>query len=73
LPGVDQIQAGGETLLSEIHKLKLIWNRKELPYWWREPIVVPVHKTSDETDCGNYQGISLLSASYEILSNILLS
>jgi hypothetical protein len=40
-PGVDQIpaeliQAGGETLHSEIHKLiKLIWN-KELPHRWKE-------------------------------------
>jgi hypothetical protein len=37
-PGVDQIpaqliQAGGEALRSEIHKLvKLIWNKKELPH-----------------------------------------
>jgi hypothetical protein len=40
-PAVDQvpaelIQAGEETLHSEIHKLiKLIWN-KELPYQWKE-------------------------------------
>jgi hypothetical protein len=37
-PGVDQIpaellQAGGETLRSEIHKLiKFIWNKEELPH-----------------------------------------
>jgi hypothetical protein len=47
-PGVDQIQAeliqaGGETLRSEIHKLiKLIWN-KELPHQWKESIMVPIH------------------------------
>jgi hypothetical protein len=41
-PGVDHtpsqsIQAGGETLLSEIHKLiKLIWNKEELPHLWKE-------------------------------------
>jgi hypothetical protein len=41
-PGVDQIpaeliQAGGETLHSEIHKLtKLIWNKEELPHQWRK-------------------------------------
>jgi sorting nexin-29 len=78
-PGVDQIpaqliQAGGETLLSEIHKLiKLIWNKKELPDQWKESIVVPIHKKGDKTDCSNYRGISLLSASYKILSNILLA
>jgi hypothetical protein len=77
-PGVDQIpaeliQAGGETLSSEIHKLiKLTWNKEELPLQWKESIEVPIHKKGDETDCSNYQGISLLSTSYKVLSNILL-
>jgi hypothetical protein len=76
-PDVDQIpaeltQAGGETLHSEIHKLiKFIW-KKELPHQWKESIVVPIHKKGDKTNCSNYQGISLLSTSYKILSNILL-
>jgi hypothetical protein len=49
-PGVDQIpaeliQAGGETLHSETHKLiKLNWNKEELLHYWKEPIVVPIHK-----------------------------
>jgi hypothetical protein len=40
-PGVDQIpaeliQAGGETLRSEIHKLiKLTWKKEELPHQWK--------------------------------------
>jgi hypothetical protein len=77
-PGVDQIpaeliQAGVETLLSEIHKLsKLIWSKEELPHQWNESIVVPIHKKGDKTDCSKYQGISLLSTSYKILSNIFL-
>jgi hypothetical protein len=30
------IQAGGETLLSEIHKpTNYIWKKEELPYWWK--------------------------------------
>jgi hypothetical protein len=74
-PGVDQIpaeliQAGGEILCSEIHKLiNLVWNKEELPYQWKESI----QKKGERTDCSNYRGVSLLSTSYKILSNILLS
>jgi hypothetical protein len=44
-----------------------------LPHQWKESIVVPIHKKGDKTDCSNYRAISLLSISYKILSNILLS
>jgi hypothetical protein len=56
-PGVDQIpaeliQAGGETLRSEIHKIiKLIWNKEELPHQWKESTVVSIHRKGDKTDC----------------------
>jgi hypothetical protein len=36
-------------------------------------LIVPVHKKDNKTDCSNYHGISLLSTSYKILSNIFLS
>jgi hypothetical protein len=78
-PCVDQIraeliEAGVETLHWEIPKLiKLTWNKEELPHQWKEPSVVPIHKKGDKTDCSNYSGISLLSISYKILSNILLA
>jgi hypothetical protein len=39
----------------------------------KEAVIVPVHKKGDKTDSRNYRGISLLSTSYKILSNILLS
>jgi hypothetical protein len=68
------VQAGGETLRSEIHKLiNLIWNKQELPDRWKESIIVPIQKKGDKTACSIYCGISLLSTSYKILSNILLS
>jgi hypothetical protein len=56
-PGVDQIpaeliQAGGETLRSEIHKLiKLISNKEQLPHQWKKSVVVPIHKKGDKNDC----------------------
>jgi hypothetical protein len=52
-------------------------NAQYCPFAYRdfmrcESIVVPIHKKCDKTDCSNYWGISLLSTSYKILSNILL-
>jgi hypothetical protein len=78
-PGSDQIpsgliQAGGVILLSAIRKLiNSVWNKEELPDQWKESIIAPVHRQDDKTGCSNYRGISLLSISYKILSNILLS
>jgi hypothetical protein len=78
-PGSDQIpaeliQAGGEILQSAIHKLiNSVWNKEELPDQWKESIIVPIHKKGDKTDCDIYRGISLLSTSYKVISNILVS
>jgi hypothetical protein len=78
-PGNDQIQAeliqaGGETLESEIHKLiNSILNKEELPGQWKESIIVPIYKKDDKTGCSNYREISLSLSSYKILSNVLLS
>jgi hypothetical protein len=58
------ILAGGEILLSAIHKLiNSIWNKEELPDQWMESIILQSYKKGDETDCSNYCGISLLSTS----------
>jgi hypothetical protein len=68
------IQAGGEILLSVIHKLiNSVWNKEELPDQWKESIIVPIHKKGYKSDCNNYRGISLLSTSYKIVQNILHS
>jgi hypothetical protein len=78
-PGSDEIlaeliQAGSEISceVSAIHKLiNSVWNREELPDQWKESIIVQVHRNGDKTDCNNYGGISLLSKSYKIISNII--
>ena len=77
-PGIDRIQAEfikarGRTFLSEIHKIiDSTWNKEELPEEWKGSIVVPIYKKGDKTDCSIYRGISLLSTTYKLLSNILL-
>ena len=37
------------------------------------PVIVPIHKKKEKTECNNYRGISLLPTTYKILPNILLS
>jgi hypothetical protein len=68
-PGIDQIpmemiQARGETLRSEIHKLSIsVWSEEELPEEWKESVVVLGYMKGYKTDCGNYRRKSLLSTS----------
>jgi hypothetical protein len=78
-PGSDQIpaeliQAGGKHyILRYINLLYWSGTKKNCLTSGKSQIVVPIHKKGDKTDCTNYRGISLLSTSYKILSNILLS
>jgi len=48
-------------------------NEKELPEQWKKSIILPVYKKGDKTDCRNYLGLSFLSTTYKVLSNILQS
>jgi len=40
---------------------------------WKESITEPIYKKDDKTHCSIYRAISLLSATYKILSSNLLS
>jgi hypothetical protein len=65
-PGRDKIlaeliQAGGETLVSVIHKLiNSIWNKEEILDQRTVSITVPTRMKGDKTDCNNNHGISLI-------------
>jgi hypothetical protein len=65
LPGIVQIpaeliQAGSETLHSEIQRLiNSVWNKEELRQQWKGTISVPICKKGDKTGYYNYPGISL--------------
>jgi hypothetical protein len=57
-----------------IHKLiNSVWNKEGLLDQWKESINVQIHKKGDKTNCSNYHEVSLVSTSYKMLSNILLS
>ena len=59
---------------TEVHKLiNSIWNTEILPEVWKESIIIPIYKKGDKTDCSNYRHLTLLSSTYKIVSNILLS
>jgi hypothetical protein len=60
-------------MLKQVELINSIYSEEQLPDQCKEPIIVPVHKKGDKTDCSNYRGILLLSNSYKMLSNILLS
>ena len=68
------MKAEGRTMRFDTHKLIYsIWNKEELSEEWKEPIIVPIYKKGDTTNCSKYRGTSLFSTMYKILSNILLS
>jgi CRISPR/Cas system-associated protein Csx1 len=68
------IQARGEILLSEINKLvQSVWNREELPEEWTKATVAPMYEKVREGNSSNYRGISLLTNSYAMPFNILLT
>jgi hypothetical protein len=78
LPGIDQIlaqliQAGSETLWSEIHRvINSTWNKEEFLDQWKVSIIVSICKKGDKTECSNFRGTLLLLTSYKMVSSILL-
>jgi hypothetical protein len=68
------IQAGGETLQYENHKLiDSVWNKEQLSDQWKESITGPIYMEGDRAVFSNCRGILLLSTSYRMLSSFLPS
>lgn len=59
-----------KTLWSEIYGfVTYTLSKEELPQHWRLSVIIPIYKKIVETEC-NYGGISLVPATYIILTRI---
>jgi len=51
LISAEPFQAGGRVLHSEILQLTVcIWNKEELPYQWKESIIIHIYRMVDKYD-----------------------
>ena len=67
-PGGDSIPAevwkyGGANLSNRLHQWIIkVWEEGHVPQAWKDGDIITIYKKGDRTECGNYRGISLLSA-----------
>ena len=78
-PGGDGITAevwkyGGANLSNRLHRWIIkVWEEGHVPQAWKDSNIVTIYKKGDRTECGNYRGISLLSAAGKIFARSLLN
>ena len=75
--GIDDIhaeilKAGGDVVVSELHKLfNMIWKKENVPSDWRKGIITCLPKKGDLSDCNNWRGITLLSVPSKVFTRII--
>jgi hypothetical protein len=70
----EMLQAGGEQLAHEIHKLcNKAWHEGTIPGEWGKSILVPIPKKGDLSECSNYRTISLINHTGKVLLIVLLN
>jgi hypothetical protein len=70
----EMLQAGGEQLAHEIHKLcNKAWDEGTIPGEWGKSILVPIPKKGDLSECSNYRTISLINHTGKVLIIVLLN
>ena len=60
------------TILLELHRLTiLIWRQGKVPQQWKDVVITVLHKNGDQTECGNYHGISVVSHAGKVLLKVV--
>ena len=68
------LQAGGEQLTRQIHKLcNKAWHEGTIPEEWSKSILVPIPKKGDLSHCCNYRTISLINHTGKVFLTVLLN
>ncbi|XP_065557819.1 uncharacterized protein LOC136025760 [Artemia franciscana] len=52
--------------------MNMIFEKEEIPSSFRKTLIKLLYKKGDNSECGNYQGISMVSVGIELLSNMIL-
>ena len=76
VPGVDSVvneflKYGGSKVRNMLLKIIMIFEKAEVPNNFRKTLIKPLRKKGDRSECLNYRGISLVSVSSKLLSNII--
>ena len=59
------------TILLELHRLTtLIWREGKVKQQWKDAVITVLHKKGDNTECGNYRGISLVSHAGKVVLKV---
>ena len=61
------------TILRELHRLTTFISREgKVPQQWKDAIITVLYEESDDTECGNYSGISLVSHTGKVLLKVVV-
>ena len=77
-PGVDSminefLKYGGSEVRNKLLKImNMIFEKGEVPNYFRKTLIKPLYKKGDKSECRNYRGISLVSVGSKLLSNMIL-
>ena len=66
------LKYGGSEVRNKLLKImKRIFEKREVSNEFRKPLIKPLYKRSDKSECRNYRGISLVSVGSQLFSNMI--